>query len=145
MATQASGSLILPPLLAARAPVLRVALAVLLPIAYGALCGWALGVNAALYLVLAAPVAILGGLGAGIEHLGAAAGAQRGALGGLLFGAAIVIVHGLIGSHAEVALPHPAVVLAIFTCVSGAALGALGGLLRARLERRGPAAAAPQR
>jgi hypothetical protein len=138
-----AGSQLLPPLLASRPRALRIALAGVLPLAFGALCGWALGVSAALYLVLAVPVAILGGLGAGLEHLGPGAGAQRGALGGLLFGTAIVVVHDLAGTHAEVALPDPPILLAVFTCVSGAALGALGGLLRARLEHRAPAAAAP--
>lgn len=144
MASTASRPQLLPPLLASRPRALRVALAGVLPLAFGALCGWALGVNAALYLVLAAPVAILGGFGAGIEHLGPRSGARRGATGGLLFGSGIVIVHEITGKHAEVALPHPAILLAIFTCVSGAALGALGGMLRARLEQREAGGPAPQ-
>lgn len=57
------------------------------PASFGALCGWVVGVNEIAYLVLAVPVAILGGLGAGFEHRGSRSGAPRGLLGGTLFGA----------------------------------------------------------
>jgi hypothetical protein len=148
MASTIAGAGLLPPLLDSRPAPLRIVLAVVVPTAFGALCGWALSFSAALYLILAVPVAILGGFGAGIEHLGRRSGARRGVIGGLLFGAAIVVVQDLIGGKPEVALPDPPILLAVLTAVSGAALGALGGALRARLEGRAataPPAAPPPR
>ena len=141
MATTRSAAPLLPPLLTSRPPALRLVLAGVVPLAFGALCGWALGVSAALYLVLAVPVAILGGFGAGIEHLGPRSGAQRGAIGGLLFGTAIVVTHDLIGGGAEVSQSDPAILLAVVTCVTGALLGAAGGALSVSGQAPGDGAA----
>jgi uncharacterized membrane protein len=96
-----------------------------------------LGVSAPVYVV-ASLLAILGGIGAGFDHLGAGEGAVRGAVGGLLFGVAIVATHALAGNDAKTSIPHPAIVLAIVTAILGALLGALGGALRARVEARKP-------
>ena len=95
-----------------------------------------LGVSEVVYLLLAVPVATLGGFLAGIEHRGAGSGARRGLAGGLLFCGFIVLVHELTGEPAEVELPDPPILLAVVTAVLGSALGALGGRFRARRERR---------
>jgi hypothetical protein len=108
-----------------------VVLAGLVPVAFGALCGWLLGVNKTAYLVCSL-LAIAGGYIAGQEHDGAAEGALRGLVGGALFGAAIVLVHEATGKSAKADIPHPQIILVGITTVAGVILGALGGNRRAR-------------
>lgn len=131
-----------PPLLLSRRLAAQLVLAVVLPVAYGLLTGWTLGHSAGVYAVLSI-LGILGGIGAGFDHLGADQGFVRGICGGLLFGLAILTAHSLSGTQAKATLPHPHVVLVVITVVLGALLGALGGALRARTEsRRGAVAPA---
>lgn len=123
----------LPPLLAEHPRPVQALLAGVVPTVFGAVTGIFLGVSEPVYLVLAL-LGILGGVAAGFDHLGAAGGARRGALGGVLFGAAILIAHELSGAEAEAELPEPAVLLVVVTTVLGVLLGALGGRLRARAQ-----------
>lgn len=120
-----------PPLLEEREPPIRLALAVLAPIVLGGVAGILLGVAEALYLVVSL-IAALGGLAAGFEHLGVASGVKRGLLGGLLFGAALLIAFELTGKEATIDLPEPEILLIVLTTVIGAGLGAAGGALRSR-------------
>jgi hypothetical protein len=124
----------LPPLLSDRPRALQLVLAGVVPASFGALCGWMLGISEVVYLLLAIPVATLGGFGAGLEHRGAWAGARRGFVGGLLFGGLLVLVHDLTGEEAKAELPDPAILLPAITTVLGATLGALGAWLRERRE-----------
>jgi hypothetical protein len=126
---------ILPPLLSSRPAAVQGLLVAVVPALFGALCGWLLGVSEVAYLVLAGPVAILGGFGAGLEHEGPRSAAKRGVLGGAMFGTFILLGHEVSGEDAEASLPDPSILLAVFTALGGALLGALGGRLR---ERRGP-------
>jgi hypothetical protein len=121
----------LPPLLSERPPAFRLVLAVVLPVAFGVLCGVLLGVSEPAYLVFTI-LAILVGFGAGIEHLGGREGALRGVVGGTLFGASILVTHELTGAEAKADLPDPAALLLILTIGGGVMLGALGGRWRAR-------------
>jgi hypothetical protein len=134
----------LPPLLSSRPPALKVIQAGVVPAAFGALCGWLVGVSEVIYLILAVPVAALGAFLAGLEHRAAGAAAVRGLIGGGLFGGFILIVHELTGEEAKAHLPEPPIVLAIITAVLGSGLGALGARLRSRkeppAEERAPAA-----
>jgi hypothetical protein len=125
----------LPPLLSSHPRPVRFVLAVVVPVAYGAITGIVLGLGEPGYLVLSI-LGVLGGLGAGFDHLGATAGARRGVLGGTLFGLAILAAHELHGEPATADLPEPAILLAVVTAVLGAALGAIGGRLRERVESR---------
>ncbi len=125
----------LPPLLREHPRPVQVFLAVILPALYGALTGYVLGVSEGGYLVLTV-LGILGGIGAGFDHLGAAAGAKRGVLAGSIFGAAILIAHEIHGAEAKADLPHPAILLVVFTTVLAVAFAALGGWLRQRAARR---------
>jgi hypothetical protein len=43
----------------------------------------------------------LGGIGAGFDHLGAAAGAKRGLVAGSIFGGAILVAHQIHGAEAK--------------------------------------------
>jgi hypothetical protein len=132
----------LPTLLRTRPLPAQLLLAGLLPVAFGALCGWLLGVNKTAYLVLSL-LAIAGGYLAGQEHAGAAEGAIRGAIGGTLFGGSILLVHEATGKAAKADLPDPKILLMAITIVAGVTLGALGGRRRANHaeveEDKGPA------
>ena len=131
-----------PPLLEEHPRSVQILLAIVLPAAYGAVTGYFLGVSEGTYLVLSV-LGVLGGIGAGFDHAGAAAGAKRGILAGSIFGAAILIAHEIHGAEAEAHLPDPAVLLVVITTVLGVAFGALGGWLRARASAgAGPAGAA---
>ena len=124
------------PLLSEHPRSIQVLLAVVLPVAFGALTGYFLGVSEVTYLVLSI-LGVLGGIGAGFDHLGTAAGAKRGLMAGALFGGSILIAHEIHGAEAEAHLPEPAIVLVVITTTLGAAFGALGGRLRQRAERAG--------
>lgn len=124
----------LAPLLSEHPRSLQFLLAIVLPAAYGALTGYFLGVSEPVYLILSI-VGIVGALGAGLDHVGARAGAARGAIAGSVFGAAILIAHEIDGSEAEAHLPEPAIVLVVITTVLAVAFAALGGWLRERAER----------
>jgi hypothetical protein len=133
----------LPPLLAEQPRSIQVFLAVVLPVLYGALTGYFLGVSEATYLVLSL-IGVLGGVGAGLDHMGAAAGARRGLLAGSLFGAAILVAHEIHGAEAKAHLPEPAILLVAITTVLAVAFAALGGWLRQRATERGGVAPGPE-
>jgi hypothetical protein len=123
------------PLLADHPRSVQVVLAIVAPIVFGAITGYFLGVSEPVYLVLSV-IGILGGLGAGYDHVGARAGARRGAVAGSLFGASILVAHELHGEAAKVHLPDPAILLVAITTVLAVGLAALGGWLRERGLRR---------
>jgi hypothetical protein len=120
-----------PPLLEEHPRPLQIVLAVVVPAVYGAITGYFLGVSEGTYLVLSI-LGIVGGVGAGFDHMGAAAGAKRGLMAGTIFGSSILIAHEIHGATAKADLPHPGILLVVITAVLGAAFGALGGRLRAR-------------
>ena len=126
----------LPPLLSEHSRKVQVVLSVVVPALFGALTGVFLGVSEPVYLVLSL-LGILGGVGAGFDHLGARAGALRGVLAGSVFGASILIAHEIHGEEAKAHLPEPAILLVAVTTGFAVPLAALGGWLRQRQERRG--------
>ena len=129
----------LPPLLLEHPRPVQVLLAVVLPALYGALTGYFLGVSEVTYLILSA-LGVIGGIGAGFDHLGVVAGAKRGLLAGSIFGGSILAAHEIHGAEAKADPPHPAILLIAITTVLAVGFGALGGWLReratGRLERR---------
>lgn len=122
------------PLLLDRPFPVQLVLALVLPVAFGVLTGWALGENETAYLVLSL-LGILGGIGAGYDHLGADQGFVRGILGGALFGLSILAAHSLFDEVATAKLPDPQFILVIITTILGGLFGAIGGALRARSEK----------
>jgi hypothetical protein len=112
---------------------IQLLLAVVIPAAFGALCGWLLGVNKTWYLVLSI-LALLGGYAAGTEHRGAGGGALRGLLGGTLFGGAILLVNDALDKAPKADLPHPKIWLLAITAGIGLILGTLGGRARANFK-----------
>jgi hypothetical protein len=133
----------LPPLLSEHPRSIQILLAVVLPATYGAVTGYFLGVSEPTYLVLSI-IGILGGIGAGFDHLGVRAGARRGVIAGLIFGGSILIAHEIHGADPKADLPDPAILLVVITTVLGAAFAALGGWLRERAVRRGSAVGGPE-
>ena len=118
------------PLLRTRPLPVQLLLAVVVPAAFGALCGWLLGVNETAYLVLSL-LALLGGYAAGTEHMGALEGALRGVFGGAVFGGAILLMNEALDKAPKAELPHPKIWLLAITAGIGLILGALGGRTRA--------------
>ena len=123
-----------PPLLAEHPRPVQFILAVVLPAAFGALTGYILGVSEPVYLVFSL-LGVLGGIGAGYDHVGTRAGALRGTVAGIIFGSSILIAHEIHGAEPKAHLPHPEILLVVVTTALGAAFGALGGWLRARAIR----------
>jgi hypothetical protein len=128
----------LPHLWAERPWAARIILATVPAAAFGALCGWALGVNKVLYIVLAIPLALLGGFLAGLEHRKGHEAMARGFVGGAVFGGAILIVHDLIGNAEKFKLKDPKWQLVIITAVVGGLMGRWGASQRRELEKEGP-------
>jgi len=115
-------------------PAVQALLVVFVPAAFGAMTGITLGLSEPIYLALSL-MGVLGGIGAGFDHLGAQAGAKRGVAAGAIFGLSILIAHELHGREPEAHLPEPAILLGVITTVLGAVFGAIGGWLRERTER----------
>lgn len=110
---------------------MQVLLAIVLPIAFGALCGFDLGASKLWFGVLML-LAGIGGVGAGFEHASAREGSLRGLVGGVLFSGALLAVFELRGLPALTPLPAAMPIMAVVYAVSGMPLGALGGWLRSR-------------
>ena len=127
----------MPHLLRERPVGLQVVIAGVVPALFGAITGWALGVNEIAYLVLSV-LGIAGGYMAGMEHRGAAEGAIRGVVGGALFGGFILLTAELLDKEHKAELPHPEILLVAITTAFGVGLGALGGRARVRREAEGP-------
>ena len=131
-----------PPLLLERPVAARVTVGLIVPSAYGFLTGIALDTSRGIYIVLTI-LAAIGGLVAGFEMYGSGQGAVRGLVGGTLFGGSVLIAHQVVSGDATVKLPHPAVVLMVFTIVPGVLLGSWGGRLRFEVEEQREGAPAP--
>ena len=124
-----------PPLLLTRRVPLQVVIAVVVPLLFGLVTGYALTRSETVYLVLSA-VGVLGGIGAGFEHPTAGEGAARGFGGGLLFGTGILLGAVLVAEPATTDLPEPVGLLVVATTVLGVLFGAIGGALRRRVDHR---------
>jgi hypothetical protein len=121
---------------------LQVVGGIVVPMVFGILSGFALGWNEILYIVLAGPIAILGGFLAGVEHRETDEGVLRGLIGGLVFGSFILIGHEIMNNEPKAELPEPQSGLVFVTALGGAILGGLGARYRKRQERRLERAAA---
>jgi hypothetical protein len=117
------------PLFRERPTVLKIVTGLVVPAAFGAVTGLVLGVSSAGYWVLSL-VALAGGILAGFEHPTGWEGADRGLVGGTVFGTFLLLAHALAGTHAKVALPGFEPILVVFTAIVGMFAGALGGRLR---------------
>jgi hypothetical protein len=105
------------------------------PVAFGAVVGIVLGISAGVYWALA----VLAGLGAvlaGFEHQDGWGGADRGLVGGVLFGTGLLVAHAIAGTHAKVSLGGFPPLLIVIDGIFGMFLGALGGRLARGVRER---------
>jgi hypothetical protein len=124
-----------PPLFRDRPRPIQIVLGGVIPFVFGAVVGIVLGVSAGLYWALA----VLAGVGAvlaGLEHEDGWGGADRGVVGGALFGAGVLIAHAIAGTHAKVSLPSFPPLLIVIDAIFGMLLGALGGRLARGMRER---------
>lgn len=125
----------LPPLLLERPFALQLVIAILVPLIFGLITGFALGWNEIAYWVLSA-LGVLGGIGAGFEHRGTESGVARGILGGLLFGSFILLGHEIANNEPKAHLAEPQSTLVFVTTILGAIFGGIGGRLREKQEHK---------
>ena len=118
----------------------QIVLGGVVPAAIGALVGVLVGVSAAAYWAMAI-VAGIGGFLSGFEHQDGWGGADRGLVGGFIYGVALLVAHAIAGTHAKVSLGSFPPLLAVVTAIIGMLLAAAGGRL-ARLQRARRAARA---
>jgi hypothetical protein len=105
------------------------------PFAFGAVVGVLLGVSAGVYWALSA-LAALGAVLAGLEHQDGWGGADRGLVGGALYGLGVLLAHAIAGTHAKVSLGSFPPLLIVIDAIAGMLLGAIGGRLARALRER---------
>jgi hypothetical protein len=116
------------PLFRDRPRPVQIILGGVVPFLFGAAVGVMLGVSAGGYWALAA-LAGLGGFLAGFEHRDGWGGADRGMVGGALFGLGVLVAHAIAGTHAKVSLGSFPPLLVVIDSIAGILLGAMGGRL----------------
>jgi len=119
-------------------------LGLVVPLVLGAVAGVLLGISAAAYWAVGV-IAFIGGILAGFEHADGWDGADRGLVGGTLYGTGLLVAHAIAGTDAKVELPGFAPILVVFTAIIGMLLGALGGKIRGGAMRRRGLPAPPTR
>jgi len=124
-----------PPLFRHRPRALQIIFGGVVPFLFGAILGVVVGVSSGAYWGLTA-VAAVGGFLAGFEHQDGWGGADRGLVGGGLFGAGVLIAHAIAGTHAKVSLGSFPPLLIVIDAIFGILLGALGGRLARALRER---------
>jgi hypothetical protein len=124
-----------PPLFRDRPQPIQIVLGGLVPFVFGAIVGVVLGISAGAYWGLSA-LAGLGAIVAGFEHQDGWGGADRGLVGGAIFGAGILIAHAIAGTHAKVSLGSFPPLLIVIDAIAGMLLGALGGRIGRALWAR---------
>ena len=123
----------MPPLFRDRPRAFQIVVGGVVPFLFGAGTGIMLGVSTAGYWGLAG-LAAVGGFVAGFEHRDGWGGADRGLVGGAIYGTSLLVVHALVGTHAKVSLGSFPPFLVVITAIFGMLLGAAGGRI-ARLQR----------
>jgi hypothetical protein len=103
------------------------------PAVIGALAGILLGVSSGAYWAIGA-LAAIGGFASGFEHRDGWGGADRGFIGGAIYGTSLLVAHAIVGTHAKVSLGGFPPLLAVLTAIIGMFLAAAGGRL-ARVQR----------
>jgi ABC-type branched-subunit amino acid transport system permease subunit len=113
----------------------QIVLGGLVPFVFGAVVGVVLGVSTGVYWALAV-LAAIGAVLAGFEHQDGWGGADRGLVGGALFGLGVLLAHWIAGTHAKVSLGSFPPLLIVVDAIAGMLLGAVGGrVARAMRER----------
>jgi len=119
---------------------LQIILGGVVPALFGVGAGILVGASVGGYWAVAVVVTI-GGILAGFEHQDGWGGADRGLIGGLIYGIALLVTHAIVGTEAKVSLGSHPIFLAVVTAIIGMLLGALGGRIARGLRGRTGAAA----
>jgi hypothetical protein len=106
----------------------QIALALVVPFAFGAIVGVVLGWSAAAYWVLSA-IAAIGAVLAGLEHPDARSGALRGLVIGAAYGVGVLVAHAVAGTDAKVSLGSFPPIVIVIDAIVGSILAAIGGRL----------------
>lgn len=114
---------------------LQIVLGGAVPLAFGAVVGIVLGASAGVYWALSA-LAGLGAVLAGFEHQDGWGGADRGLVGGAVFGLGVLLAHWIAGTHAKVSLGSFPPFLIVIDAIAGMFLGALGGRIARGMRER---------
>jgi hypothetical protein len=125
----------LPPLFRDRPRSVQVILGGVVPLALGGVAGIMVGISAGAYWAVGL-IAAVGGVLAGLEHRDGWGGADRGVVGGALYGIGLLVAHALAGTDATVSLGSFPPLLAVVTAIIGMLLGALGGRIARGLRER---------
>jgi hypothetical protein len=124
-----------PPLFRDRPRPIQIVLGGVVPFAFGAVVGVVVGISAGAYWALAV-LAGVGAVFAGLEHRDGWGGADRGLVGGVLFGSGVLIAHAIAGTEAKVSLGSFPPFLIVIDAIFGILLGALGGRLARSMRER---------
>ncbi len=124
-----------PPLLSSLPGPTRVTLVVVVPLLFGAVCGFLVSETSAGWWIANA-IAALGGVAGGYEHETARSGGIRGAIAGIAFGTGIVVADAVTAAPPVVDTPLM-ILFPLIAALGGLALGSVGGRLRAEHESRG--------
>jgi hypothetical protein len=127
---------LLPPLLSSRPRGVQAVAVVVPPLAGGFLTGATLGWSAGAW-VIANVLATLGGFLAGFDHDRLGDAARRGALGGLLFGLALVLADALVVGDRVAKIADPPILQTVVTLIAGTLLAVAGAWVRGRIAARG--------
>ncbi len=128
-----------PKLFRDRSRLAQVVLGGVVPALVGGLAGVLIGASAAAYWGVAV-LAAIGAFVGGFEHRDGWGGADRGFVGGLIYGIALLLIHALVGTHAKVSLGGFPPLLVVVTAIIGMLLSAAGGrIARLRRQRAGAA------
>lgn len=126
-----------PPLFRYRPRAHQIVLGGIVPFVFGAVVGVVLGISAGAFWALSA-LAGLGGVLAGFEHPDGWGGADRGLVGGAIFGLGVLIGHAIAGTTAKVSLGSFPLFVLVVDAIFGMFLGALGGRIGRSLWVREP-------
>jgi hypothetical protein len=121
----------------------QIVLGGVIPAAFGVVAGVLVGASSGAYWALAGLVTI-GGILAGFEHQDGWGGADRGLVGGGIYGTALLVSHAIVGTQAKVSLGSFPPLLAVVTAIIGMLLGALGGRIARAQRERGAGEAAEE-
>ena len=115
----------------------QIVLGGVLPAAIGALAGILVGTSVTAYWIVAI-IAGVGGFLSGFEHQDGWGGADRGLVGGAIYGASLLIAHAIAGTEAKVSLGSFPPLLVVVTAIIGMFLAGFGGrIARAPARARG--------
>ncbi len=122
-----------PELLRDRPRPVQIVIGGVIPAVIGGIQGVLIGTSSTAYWIVGA-LAGVGAFVAGFEHRDGWGGADRGLVGGVCYGTAVLLVHALVGTTAKVSLGSFPPFLVVITAIVGMLLGAAGGRI-ARLQR----------